>query len=1209
MLEKRELLAGDLIGLSGTVFDAQASSIGWQTVTFDQPLDDPIVVAGPMSTNDPDQANIRIRGVSNFGFQWQFDEYSDSADNAVHGFERFDYVAINRGEHTLPDGRRIVADSRIVSSDTQFVGVDGFDQTPAVFAQIASDAEYDPSLLRMSGSSSTGFDIRIDEEEGSDRVHTNELVNYLAIDQGAPVGSDGWDVNQTTTSVTSADYTIGLRGGADSDAAILAFMQTTNGGDPSTVRLRSRSDNGSGADSLSVFIEEEQTFDSELNHFAAEVVAYASLPIGEIREKVVLQGDVIGVSGTVVDDQPTEISWQTVTFDQPIDDPIVVAGPMSTNESDPANIRIRGVTNFGFQWQFDEYSPPSDNGAHAVERFDYVAIRRGRHTLPDGRTIVADSVQANHITDRVDVDGFESTPAVFAQIASDAEYEPTVVRISSPDSDGFNLRLDEQEGSDGVHLDETVHYLAMDLGAPIGPNLTSWDVGQTPQAVRHFDYTIDLRGGADSDAALLTFMQSDYGKDTASVRLRSREDQVAGVDRFTIFVEEEQSGDSETNHYAPEVVAYAALPIGTIRNRYTPPRDLIGLSGTVFDAQASSIGWQTVTFDQPLDDPIVVAGPMSTNDPDQANIRIRGVSNFGFQWQFDEYSDSADNAVHGFERFDYVAINRGEHTLPDGRRIVADSRIVSSDTQFVGVDGFDQTPAVFAQIASDAEYDPSLLRMSGSSSTGFDIRIDEEEGSDRVHTNELVNYLAIDQGAPVGSDGWDVNQTTTSVTSADYTIGLRGGADSDAAILAFMQTTNGGDPSTVRLRSRSDNGSGADSLSVFIEEEQTFDSELNHFAAEVVAYAALPLGEIRSTAPDVQSLGNPFFVGSTNRVYARNVWEIKSFGGKLYFGHGNSSNLTPEPNAGPVPLVTYTPEGGFQTETVIQEEQIDVFRVINGQLTIPGHDPRGFTGLQGTWYRLENGNWVTRSNLDINSTFHTYDMAVHDGKLYAALGGEFAIVASSDNGETFTTVFDEIPTSVRFHTFMKVGENFYASGAILSNDVNGNFRRFDFAKLEADGKFRLDQSLNPSVTFPGYIQPNQFGGRFIKHPVEFAGSTVFTGNDIVNDHQGRPFGLYAATGSLNNTRDLLVGSSQGMPFDVKVVGDELWVLTGKDLGDRWSVEVLRTRDLNEFTSLVQFDAPTFARSFELHQNALYFGLGSFANDVSPSTGEVLRVAL
>lgn len=63
---------------------------------------------------------------------------------------------------------------------------------------------------------------------------------------------------------------------------------------------------------------------------------------------------------------------------------------------------------------------------------------------------------------------------------------------------------------------------------------------------------------------------------------------------------------------------------------------------------------------------------------------------------------------------------------------------------------------------------------------------------------------------------------------------------------------------------------------------------------EVAAPAAVDVSS------SIAVLGSPF----KKAAYARNVWDMQLFGGKIYLGHGNSSNNAPSPNAGPVQSIT-----------------------------------------------------------------------------------------------------------------------------------------------------------------------------------------------------------------------------------------------------------------------------------------------------------------
>lgn len=75
-------------------------------------------------------------------------------------------------------------------------------------------------------------------------------------------------------------------------------------------------------------------------------------------------------------------------------------------------------------------------------------------------------------------------------------------------------------------------------------------------------------------------------------------------------------------------------------------------------------------------------------------------------------------------------------------------------------------------------------------------------------------------------------------------------------------------------------------------------------ASPVQSGQVIGTGEAALAAVDVSSsitvLGSPF----KKAAYARNVWDMQLFGGKIYLGHGNSSNNAPSPNAGPVQSIT-----------------------------------------------------------------------------------------------------------------------------------------------------------------------------------------------------------------------------------------------------------------------------------------------------------------
>ena len=261
--------------------------------------------------------------------------------------------------------------------------------------------------------------------------------------------------------------------------------------------------------------------------------------------------DVIGEVGTVTSNQSNASAWYSVQFAEELTDPVVVAGPLTRNGGDPTTVRLRNVTDAGFEWQMDEWD--YKDGGHITETFHWMAVQRGTHTTDDGRVVVADSATVDHRWSSVALVGLDAAPVVLSQTVTTNGSTAVTTRMRNVSADGFDVQIEEEEAADSIHADETVDYIAIGAGVSGG-----WDVGVTPDAVTHRNYVITADAAIDDGDAFLAAMQTTDGGDSATTRLKSRTG-----NSFTVHVEEEKSRDNETGH-TTEVVGYVAMPVGPL---------------------------------------------------------------------------------------------------------------------------------------------------------------------------------------------------------------------------------------------------------------------------------------------------------------------------------------------------------------------------------------------------------------------------------------------------------------------------------------------------------------------------------------------------------------------------------------------------------------------------------------------------------------------
>ncbi|PSB02274.1 hypothetical protein [Merismopedia glauca] len=344
---------------------------------------------------------------------------------------------------------------------------------------------------------------------------------------------------------------------------------------------------------------------------------------------------------------------------------------------------------------------------------------------------------------------------------------------------------------------------------------------------------------------------------------------------------------------------------------------------------------------------------------------------------------------------------------------------------------------------------------------------------------------------------------------------------------------------------------------------------------------------------EVKLLGNPSAAKypSGPRVYARNVWDMQLFNNRLYLGQGNSANTGPGNNAGPAEVWYFDLNSQqFVKQFTTSEEQVEKYRIVDGKLMIPGHDPRE-SWTFGNLYKLEANGWKKYRN--IPNAIHTYDAYGFKNQLFVGLGTRYSqtIYKSTNAGASWKGIVPN-PNPGRVYTLFELGNKLYASGyAGGIVEYNGGF-------IGVKNNFLLGGTqLQKTATPPVVVRPTNFHNQL-----------VYIVAKNVNDHQWTPLNLNVAASPTAVRTVTLPGRAK--PWDVVCSNSKCYALGAIYNGLRnYTITVSETRDLTQWSELFRFKAETFARSFEIDGSGnFYFGLGSEISPLPTSTGNILRVS-
>jgi hypothetical protein len=603
----------DLIGEAALMKVMQFGDIqidrSWKRIQFNHRFVNPVVVAGPIGFKDGDPAVVRIRNVDASGFEICLQEWDYLDDD--HLAETVSYLAMEAGTYRLKDGTRIEAAS-LTTKATNFVSIgfrDQFKVVPVVMTSLTSFNDAHAVTGRIDRVERSGFRYRMQEQQSNPQNHGTEKLAYIAWEPSSgTVGSITYLVKKTGRSVTHRSVGLHYDGHFSSPPAFLADMQSTNGGEPASLRF-----NNKRAAAVDVWVDEEQSWDVEMKH-SAEVVGYILISGDQAaggnsdgnatadngKTGSASQDDVAGAgqsqagksasgggqavnTGTPVATGPDENAtgssgqdgsntsggnilpatlafgevridhnWKRVRFDKVYVNPVVVAGPVSHNGGDPVSIRIRNVNTAGFEIRLQEWDYL--DGLHTTETVNYLVLEAGSYTLKNGTRIEAANLSTNATTFKTVVfdQRFNTIPVVMTSLTSFNDTQAVTGRVDRVQKNSFQYRMQEQQANGRHHDPETLSYVAWEPSSGQLGDVT-YLVQKTNNVVRDAFYCIFFDEPFKSAPTFLADMQTADGGETANLRCNDK-------DRFAvdILVDEEQSRDDEVSHTS-EVVGFMAF--------------------------------------------------------------------------------------------------------------------------------------------------------------------------------------------------------------------------------------------------------------------------------------------------------------------------------------------------------------------------------------------------------------------------------------------------------------------------------------------------------------------------------------------------------------------------------------------------------------------------------------------------------------------------
>lgn len=535
VMERGCYLLSDGTRLEASQFDTNWTGGQSHSVLFEQAYSKtPVVATAVVSYVGHEAVTGRIQGVNKEGFKYLLQSQESSA--APTAVETIAYIAWEPSTGALDGLHYEIGTTGTVVAEAFYTleFKSQHEEAPALLADMQSFTGSNTANIRFQSKSATSVQMQIDEEQSLDDEvgHVAENVGYMLLSTAtvSDPDSDGDGLTDAQEAVygTDPNSTDSDNDGIN-DADELAYWGDRWDDDPDQDGLVNLLDSDSDNDGI--------LDGNEISSGSDPVISNANsgtlqIETGQVR---------------------SNHQWTHVALDKTFSNPVVVAGPLSHDGSDPAVVRIRNVTATGFDIRVQEW--PYLDGDHVVERIGFMVLEQGTYTLGDGTLLEAGFFETNAVSRFQAIDlkqSYTKTPVVMTAVTTFNGADTVTSRVHNVTTKGFDYCMQEQEQNTDGHVNETIAYVAWEPFAGTIDGHT-FQVGKTSNAVSSDYYTLQFSSSFSAAPVFVAGMQTANGSNPANIRWKNKNTRAVDM-----VIDEEQSLDLEIDHIN-EVVGYVVF--------------------------------------------------------------------------------------------------------------------------------------------------------------------------------------------------------------------------------------------------------------------------------------------------------------------------------------------------------------------------------------------------------------------------------------------------------------------------------------------------------------------------------------------------------------------------------------------------------------------------------------------------------------------------